>query len=222
MKICKYGITLSLCRPADIEFINEKIIELDALVTETPFLIPVLQNLKEIAEKMSTPEHLYFVIEYKGDKIGIISHTGLNWKEYTSGTESIIWDASYNTAPIPALAMLCLLENCFYYLNWNAVTTESTEQQYSETLKNLGFIANKQNGGNNFTVTRESFEKEGAHFRDEARKYIDAQSGDGYLLLEADDYKTGIAQHIENHFLASDIYLYRRGIKGDRMYFRQA
>ena len=53
-----------------------------------------------------------------------------------------------------------------------------------------------------------------------AKAYLDEKSGDGYLLLESADYNTGIGQHYENHFLQSGIYLHRRGIKGDRMYFR--
>jgi len=89
-----------------------------------------------------------------------------------------------------------------------------------EQIKKLGFRNENKAEQEHFELSRDRFEKDAAAALAQAKAYLDEKSGEGYLLLESADYKTGIGQHYENHFLESGIYLHRRGIKGDRMYFR--
>lgn len=220
MKICKYGITLSLLRQEDIEFVSTKLVETDEQTASTPALEKIKLELKQKAEEMAALKNLYYIIEYNDAKIGMLSEIKIDWKTRTSHTELIIWDDTHTEAPVAELVMLCLLENGFSYLEWNTFTTRCTDINMIEQIKKLGFRNENKAEQDRFEQSRDRFEKDAAAVTAQAEAYIDEKSGEGYLLLESADYKTGIGQHYENHFLESGIYLHRRGIKGDRMYFR--
>jgi hypothetical protein len=92
-----------------------------------------------------------------------------------------------------------------------------------EYVNSLGYVLSEgqENSENQqYYLTRELFETKGKKIQQAARAFLDEESGDGYLLLEPDDYESGIAQKIENYFIASGINLHRRGIAGSRKYFR--
>lgn len=220
MKICKYGITLSLLKQEDIEFVSSKLIELEGQADDIEKAGKLKQALKEKAEEMASLKNLYYIIEYKDVKIGMLSEKEIDWKTRTSETELIIWDQTFADIPVAELAMLCLLENGFSYLNWNIYTTRCADNFMADHFKKLGFRNEGKTGKDRFELSSDRFEKDAAAQTELATAYMDEKSGDGFLLLESADYKTGIGQHYENHFLASGIYLHRRGIKGDRMYFR--
>ncbi len=220
MKICKYGITLSLLRQEDIEFVSTKLIETEEQPANNPELEKLKQELKLKAEETAALKNLYYIIEYKEVKIGMLSEKELDWKTRTSETELNIWDETFTDIPVAELTMLCLLENGFNYLNWNTYTTRCADIRMIDRLKKLGFSINNKAEKDRLELSRDRFETDAATELELAKAYLDEKSGDGYLLLESADYNTGIGQHYENHFLQSGIYLHRRGIKGDRMYFR--
>ena len=220
MKICKYGITLSLLRQEDIEFVSTKLAETEQQPADTAEPEKLKQELKQKAEEMAVLKNLYYIVEYKEVKIGMLSEKELDWKSRTSETELIIWDETFTDIPLAELTMLCLLGHGFNYLNWNMYTTRCTDNSMIAGLEKLGFRTQNKTGKDRFVLSREGFETNAAAQTELAADYIDEKSGDGFLLLESADYKTGIGQHYENHFLESGIYLHRRGIKGDRMYFR--
>jgi hypothetical protein len=220
MKICKYGITLSLLRQEDIEFVSTKLVDTDEQTANSPELEKVKLELKQKTEEMAALKNLYYIIEYKEDKIGLISEKELDWETRSSEIELIIWNETQTEIPVSELAMLCLLENGFNYLGWNAYTTRCADIKMIDMLKKLGFRNDSKAEQDRFELNRHRFETGAAAELAQAKAYLDEKSGEGYLLLESDDYKTGIGQHYESHFLESGIYLHRRGIKGDRMYFR--
>ena len=220
MKICKYGITLSLLRQEDIEFVSTKLAETEQQPADTAEPEKLKQELKQKAEEMAVLKNLYYIVEYKEVKIGMLSEKELNWKSRTSETELIIWDETFTDIPLAELTMLCLLGHGFNYLNMNMYTTRFTDNSMIPGLEKLGFRTQNKTGKDRFELSREGFETTAAAQTELATDYIDEKSGDDFLLLESADYKTGIGQHYENHFLESGIYLHRRGIKGDRMYFR--
>jgi len=225
MKICKYGITLNRLRQEDLEFVRQKRNSKITLSSE--------QSREEITPEMqqkwfdsiNNPENFYFIIEYNGIRIGMLNNKNLNWEALTSESSLFLWDESFIETIIPVLASLCMIEVVFYYLNWNAsyIRIHTNDQRAIENAGKLGYeiTEGKEVVENQlYYLTRELFETKGKEIQQEARSYIEKESGEGYLLLEPFDYESGIAQKIEDHITETGIYLHRKGKAGSRLYFR--
>jgi hypothetical protein len=149
----------------------------------------------------------------------------MDWQARTSESELLIWDEPNNQNEVPVLALLCLLEAEFYYLNWNVsyIRIKSNNTKAIENAVSLGYelTEGKETVENQlYFLTRELFETRGKNAQLAAKAFLDKEYGEGYLLLEPIDYESGIAQKIENHISECGIYLHRKGKAGSRMYFR--
>jgi len=224
MKICKYGVTLSLLRQQDIEFVSQKFNPVEEKPSDessdnTP------DDVQEWIDSIYNFTNFYYIIEYEGIKIGLINDKVLDWRNRTSETELVLWDDSYADTMAPMLAMLCLFETGFYYLGWKTYRTRAKQDDSKgiETVKSLGFELpedSKKGKDQEYSLSCKHFETKAKKILEEARANVNEESGEGYLLLEAADYETGIAQKIEHHITESGIYLHRKGKAGSRMYFR--
>lgn len=225
MKICKYGITLNRLRQEDIEFVREKrnSEEVRRFMEFRKEITPEMQQ--EWFDSINNFENFYYIVEYKGVKIGLLNDKNMDWEARTSESGLFLWDDSYINTIVPVLASLCLLDVGFYYLDWNTsyIKVLRGNQQAIEYVSSLGYELsdNQENVENQvYFLTRKLFETKGKKIQQAARAFLDETSGEGYLLLEPFDYESGIAQKIENYFQESGIYLHRKGISGSRMYFR--
>ena len=225
MKICKYGITLTCLRKEDLEFVREKRNAKEAQSSsESPIEITADMQ-QEWFESINNIENFYYLIEYKGAKIGMLNNKKLDWAARTSESSLFLWDEALSDTIVPALAALCLIEIGFYYLNWNAcyIRIHSNNSKAIKNAGNLGYelTEGKESVENQlYYLTRELFETKAKKILLEAHSYIESESGDGYLLLEPVDYESGRAQKIENYFTENGINLHRKGIAGSRKYFR--
>jgi UDP-4-amino-4,6-dideoxy-N-acetyl-beta-L-altrosamine N-acetyltransferase len=225
MKICKYGITLNRLRQEDLEFVRQK--------RNSEKADHVIESGDEITSDMqqkwfdgiNNSENFYFIIEYKGNRIGMLNNKNIDWEAGTSESSLFLWDETYSSTIVPVLASLCIIEVIFYYLNWNT----SYIRIHSENIKaieNAGSLGYELTEGKEivenqlYYLTRELFETKGIVMRQEAQAFTDAESGEGYLVLEPFDYESGIAQKIETHITESGVYLHRKGKAGSRIYFR--
>ena len=225
MKICKYGITLSRLRQEDIEFVREKR-NSDEVRRHMEFREEITPEMQQTwFDSINNFENFYYIVEYKGKKIGLLNDKNMDWQARTSESGLFLWDDTYINTLVPVLASLCLLEVGFYYLNWNTsyIKVLRDNQQAKEYVHSLGYMlcdGQEDIENQKYYLTRELFETRGKKIQKAARAFLEEESGEGYLLLEPADYESGIAQKIENYFLEHQIYLHRRGIKGSRMYFR--
>ena len=224
MKISKYGITLSLLRQQDIEFVSQKFYPKEENLSDE-FSESIAGNVQEWIDSIYSFKNFYYIIEYKGVKIGMINDKVLDWKGRTSETELILWDDSYSDSIVPMLATLCLLETGFYYLGWKSYKTliSKSDLKGIKNATSLGFILSDnqhKQQDQEYLLSKESFEINASKALLEASKHIDETSDEGYLLLEPFDYESGVAQKIESHITDSGIYLHRKGKAGSRMYFR--
>jgi hypothetical protein len=226
MKLCKYGITLKRITPEDIEFVWGKSNQAD--VNHFPgFNVEIAPGMLQTwFESINNFETFYYIIEYKGVRLGLLTEIKLNWKARTSESNLFIWDESYIGTIVPLLAFLCLLEVRFYYLNWKTtyIRVSGDKPGEVEFAGKLGYAltANQENAQNQlYYLTRELLETKGEKIRKEAHAYLEEESGEGYILLEPSDYESGIAQKIEKYFTEEGINLHRKGIAGSRKYFSE-
>lgn len=225
MKICKYGITLNRLRKEDLEFVREKRNSQNNNASgDSPVEITPEMQL-EWFESINNAENFYYIIEYKGAKIGMLNNKKLDWKARTSESSLFLWDETMSDTLVPSLASLCLIEIGFYYLNWNVsyIRIHRDNNKAAENAGSLGYelTEGKETVENHlYYLTRELFETKGTKILQEAQAFLDKESGAGYLLLEPSDYESGIAQKIEDYFAEAGINLHRKGIAGSRKYFR--
>jgi RimJ/RimL family protein N-acetyltransferase len=225
MKICKYGITLNRLRKEDLEFVREKRNEKDAHSSAESHIEITADMQLEWFDSVNNFENFYYVIEYKGAKIGMLNNKNLDWTARTSESSLFLWEESLADTIVPSLAALCLIEIGFYYLNWNVcyIRVHSDNPKAVENSVSLGYelTEGKETVENHlYYLTRELFEANAKKIMKEAKAFIETEYGDGYLLLEPSDYESGIAQKIETYFSENGINLHRKGKAGSRMYFR--
>jgi RimJ/RimL family protein N-acetyltransferase len=225
MKICKYGITLNRLRKEDLEFVREKR-NSERIDSADDFHDEITPDMQlEWYDSINNAENFYYLIEYKGAKIGMLNNKKLDWKARTSESSLFLWDESLNDTIVPTLASLCLIEIAFYYLNWNVCYIRIHSDNH-KAIKNAGILGYELTEGKEtvenhlYYLTRELFETKAKKILKEAKAFIEKESGEGYLLLEPSDYESGIAQKIETYFTENGINLHRKGKAGSRMYFR--
>lgn len=225
MKICKYGITLNRLTKEDLEFVRQKRNEKEALSsTEAPIEVTPEMQL-EWFESVDNFENFYYVIEYKGSKIGMLNNKKVDWSARTSESSLFLWEESLADTIVLSLAALCLIEIGFYYLNWKVcyIRIHNDNPKAVENAVKLGYeLTEGKESVENYLyyLTRELFEANAKEILKEAKAFIEEEYADGYLLLEPSDYESGIAQKIETFFTENGINLHRKGKAGSRMYFR--
>lgn len=113
MIIRNFGITLSQLTLEDIELVrywrNSK--EISSVMEYRKFITE--EDQKKWFASLNPLSDFYFLINYKGVKVGLIHTSHINWKEKTADAGLFVWDKNYLGTHIPVLASLAMLE-CFF------------------------------------------------------------------------------------------------------------
>jgi len=113
MIIRNFGITLSQLTLEDIELVrywrNSK--EISSVMEYQQFITE--EEQKTWYNSLNPLSDFYFLINYKGVKVGLIHTSHINWKDKTADAGLFIWDKNYLGTHIPVLASLAMLE-CFF------------------------------------------------------------------------------------------------------------
>lgn len=113
MIIRNFGITLSQLTLEDIELVrywrNSK--EISSVMEYQKFITE--EEQKKWFSSLQSLFDFYFLINYKGVKVGLIHTSHINWKEKTADAGLFVWDKNYLGTHIPVLASLAMLQ-CFF------------------------------------------------------------------------------------------------------------
>ncbi|MCD4724013.1 MAG: GNAT family N-acetyltransferase [Bacteroidales bacterium] len=110
MIISKYNIRYIRLQEEDIELVRKW--------RNHPSITKYMVYREEITPEMqkkwfasiNNNENLYFIIEYKGKKIGLINGKDINWEEKSMETGIFIWNKHYRQTHIPTLCTLIFAE----------------------------------------------------------------------------------------------------------------
>jgi len=224
MIVRKYGITLRRLRLEDIELVRQK--------RNSEAIRRVMQFREEITPGMQLEwfhsinnfENYYYIVEYKGKQIALINDKNMDWEARTSESGLFFWDEDYIHTFIPVLASLVLLEMGFYYLDWNIsyIHVMSDNPPAIAYTRQLGYelCEGQENELNQlYSLSREQFETRCRKIRKAAQAFIEEEDGAGYILLEREDYESGLAGRIEDYFRNNGIVLNREeSIEGVKYY----
>lgn len=225
MRLRNYGLTLCRLTQDEIEFVRQKRNSEDVrrYMEFREEITPEMQQ--QWFDRINNFDNFYYIIEYKGRKIGLINDKNMDWEARTSESGLFFWDQEYIDTFFPILASLVLLDVGFYYLNWNKsfIHVMQDNPKAIEYVHQIGYkLCEDQEGKPNqlYFLTKENFEKKGRKLRQAAENFKENEFRNGYVLLEPQDYESGLAQTIENYFAKTGIILKRNETEKGIMYFR--
>lgn len=200
MLLQKFGITLKRLTIDDLELVRQ------------------MRNSEDISRFMNYREHItqemqidwfksidntnnfYFIIEYLGDKIGLVNDKDIDWVNKTSEGGLFIWDNRYRNSFIPLFVSVCIIEMAFYILNWekSIIKVLRSNKQAIDYNFRLGFtILNETDEETiQMILTRENYELK-ARKLTEAAITLNPDCSGMVLILEPDDFRSGIAGFVE-------------------------
>ncbi len=209
MKFFKYGITLERLREEDIELVrqwrNSDPVRLNMKYRE--IISPEKQ--REWFNSINNVNFHYVIIQYRGEKIGLLNDKNIDWETLTSETGIFIGRPEFYHTFVPYLVSIAGIETLFYFLGW--------KKQYAHVLKSntnaikynleLGYrLCEGQEGVDHqrYELTRESFDQTAGKIQKMVRS-ISGSDTKFKMLCEPVDYKIGIAQKFEDLFIRNPI-----------------
>lgn len=158
-------------------------------------------------ESIDNFHNLYFIIEYKGIKIGLINGKDINWDMHEMETGVFIWDKKYLNTHIPLLAVLIFGELGILTLGLTAyahiLKTNHRAKRYN---KLLGFrICEGQEDKENqlYKMTPKTYLNNAKFIRGAFIKLIG--SGNTILEFEEHDLNNGFAEFLYPKLLGDHV-----------------
>lgn len=164
MKIEGYGITLDRLTARDIEFLREK--------RNRPEVSAYMEYREYITEeaqaawfnRINNEFNNYFLIEYNGERIGLISGAEIDWEENVTRNGGLfLWATEYWGTSIPVCASFLLTEVSFIIgFRKTYIRALEDNERAREFNRSLGYVPEpNQNEVRNklYSLNPENFEK---------------------------------------------------------------
>lgn len=161
MILSRYGISLVRVKPEHLELIRGK--------RNDPAIRKYMNFRETITSEMqqrwfrsiSNANNFYYLIEYKGEFIGLVNDKNIDWELKTSEGGLFIWDQRYIASIVPLLVSLLICEMAFYVLGWDysLIRVLPDNQRAIHFNLSLGFVRCGEAPGGLLLMklTRESF-----------------------------------------------------------------
>ena len=121
----RYGIVLRRLTAADIELVRRW--RNDATVNQymeyREYITAEMQ--KKWFHSINNDNNLFYVIEYKGEKIGLISTFAIDWNKRQAECGIFVWAKKYWQSVVPVYAVLAMLDINFLVLDFDKFNVES-------------------------------------------------------------------------------------------------
>ncbi|MFY7943989.1 MAG: GNAT family N-acetyltransferase [Crocinitomicaceae bacterium] len=152
MRISKYGISLIRLVEADLELVRKwrNDDEIRKFMNFRDYITKEMQ-LKWF-ESINTSDNFYYVIQYEGEKIGLVNDKNIDWNEKIAEGGLFIWDKRYINSTIPMKISLLMLELAYTLLGWNK-TIVKVRKDNPRALKyneSLGYIVVEHNENSDY------------------------------------------------------------------------
>ncbi|MFO8130068.1 MAG: GNAT family N-acetyltransferase, partial [Bacteroidales bacterium] len=164
MELFKYGITLRRLTEDDLELVrkwrnSEKIRRFMEYRDEI-----TADMQKEWFKSITNKDNFYFIIEYKGEKIGLINTSNADYNDMSSEGGIFLWDDTYYETFVPVWASLLLLETSIFVLNARRsyIKTLKDNERAKKLNARLGYQqmpGQEEVYNQKYELTRESFVK---------------------------------------------------------------
>ena len=204
MQIKKYGITLTRLTEEDLELLRQqrnaehisKYMEFREHITE--------EAQKTWFETIDNNNNLYFIISYKGEKIGLINSKDIQWNPLRSEAGLFIWEQSYWHTSIPAFSTLVLLEIAFFVdqaeVSYCSVLSDNPRAQHFNKQLGYELLPDQETVYNQrYQLTKERFFRKTRKIIRAAETLSKEEEKTLSISFTKEDFETGIAQLLMEH-----------------------
>ncbi len=211
MIISKYGIKLIRLTEEDLELVRNRrnSDEVRRYMNFQEFITPEMQ-LKWF-KSINNAENFYYIIEYKGDKIGLLNDKNIDWIEKSSEGGLFIWDQRYINSMVPLMVSFLALELAYLVLGWNKtfITVRRDNHRAIEYNKAFGYFEindKEETEMMRMMLDKDSFIKKS----DKLRRMVSQVSGNDKIniIFEPVDETNGTRIAVENiiNEVSYDVY----------------
>ncbi len=222
MKLFKFGITLKRITPDDIELVRQwrNSEEIRQYMHFRDYITKEMQL--DWFRSINNIYNFYYIIQYKGDNIGLFNEKNVDWKNRTSETGLFIADERYLNTQIPILVSLFQSEIGFYLLKG--------EKSYIRIMKdNVRAVKYSQSFGYElcenqenedlqlYMLTKERYEEKGKKLLDAANKVYKNEAV-LRMYMEKHDYESGFARFFEDKIKELNVNIPYDMVDGVKVY----
>jgi RimJ/RimL family protein N-acetyltransferase len=196
---------------------------------------PVVSNNYEYREHI-TPEmqskwfltvnninNLYTIIEYEGEKIGVINLKNIDWETRTCEGGIFLPDPKFHQTYIPAVISFITTEIIFIIFDWNIASAHVLRENKSvqQFVKMLGYelLPGQENVNNQeYRITRESFEKRAPKLR-KAISVLVGNDQPGLMAMEPSEINDPLMKQWEEKVNTSRFMIKSETTEAGRFYY---
>jgi UDP-4-amino-4,6-dideoxy-N-acetyl-beta-L-altrosamine N-acetyltransferase len=222
MKLTKYGITLNRLRAEDIELVRQW--------RNSPLINQFMEYRENITPEMQRDwfksvdnfENFYFIIEYQGEKIGLINSSQIDWDTVSSEGGIFLWDEKYYETFVPVWASLCLLETTYFMLGAgkSVIKTLNDNERAKKLNIHLGYeLQPGQEDVYNqiYVLTPESFRRHAPKLIKAAMLLAGHDTGGHSMFFDQADIRSGLADFVHKK-IKKEIILEYKETEDGRLY----
>lgn len=223
----RYGIRFHLMKEHDIEMVrqwrNDPVVANNHAYRE--HITPEMQ--RNWFSSVNNLQNLYAIIEYQGEKVGVINLKNIDWEKRTCEGGIFIPDTRFHKTYLPAIVSYVTTEIIFVMFDWNRSIAHVLKDRKSnqEFVRQLGYelVPGQEEVENQMWVmTRESFEKRAKKLR-KAISVVAVDTGPATLLFEPDELNNPLLKAWEDIVRESSYVITVASGPGGRVYtFGQA
>jgi UDP-4-amino-4,6-dideoxy-N-acetyl-beta-L-altrosamine N-acetyltransferase len=208
MYYLKFGFKLSLLKESDLEMVRRwrNAPHITQNMEFREFITPEMQQ--NWFRSINNIHNLYFVIEYKGEKIGLTNGKNLDFENSTGEAGIFLYEKKYQKTPVPAILAIMGAEIFFDLFKWNAAYAHVLKENRAMKMyvQFLGYrLCEGQEGKINqkYQMTRETYNKNKAILR-KAMSLVVKMKEKGRLVIEREDFTDERILFWEEHLLKNN------------------
>jgi len=223
MRIVKYGITLHLLKEADIELVRQWRND-PSVVKNYGFREFITEEMqKEWFRSVNNNNNLYLVIEYEGQKIGVVNAKDIDYEKGTCESGIFIPDGKYSNTFLPGLVMIMTVELGFRMFGWDRGYAHvlKTNEPVKSMTTSFGYqlCPGQENEENQlYFITKESFEKKAAKLV-KAMFVITGNQEPGKIIIDRSEMNDKVVQGWEEIARNNAPVLRKEETPEERIYF---
>jgi len=201
MKLTKYGIVLRRLREEDIELVRNwrNSPRINQFMEYREHITPEMQL--EWFKSVNNYENFYYIIEYQGEKIGLINSSHIEWDTVSSEGGIFLWDEKYYETFVPVWASLCMLETSYFILGAgrSVIKTLSDNERAKKLNTHLGYElqpGQEEVYNQVYVMTAASFKRQATRLIHAARLLAGDDAEGHSVFFDREDIRSGLADFI--------------------------
>lgn len=225
MKLHKYDITLSRLKEEDIELVRKwrNSQQIRQFMEYRKEITPEMQ--KKWFESINDFYNFYFIIEYEGEKIGLINTSKANYENQSSEGGIFLWDEKHYESFVPVWASLLLLEiNLFLFdARKSYIKTLRDNERAKKLNTHLGYElmeGQDKEFNQEYVLTRENFVKKSTKLIKAASMLASDKGKDFWIFFDNQDIESGLGRFLEEKMNREYIEFIKETEEGKCIYVR--